>query len=316
MGRRWRRRTYIKEVMISPEEVACRKAYAVQAIAKIADIQIPRLQIDLARYEAFIEQFSCSRGVPIADVSALREQLAARQLSITKAEEEARLAQQRIWAVKREIERITESDKQTQGILRCMFLGYTPSAEAVSQIARQREIIQPAESALRIQGDRLEKLSEEEQAFVTAFDMAVAVRNSIGHHEAAKKKLLRMKEVEKKAQEAEQERKQKEGLKDAIVAAFLATTRDLADDIKKHLVDQTVECPCCPYCGGEYGDEPHADHIYPVSRGGLSTLENMVVVCGACNSKKSDKTLREFIVQYRMDRCYIEMNLERLRQVF
>jgi 5-methylcytosine-specific restriction endonuclease McrA len=316
MGRRWRRRTYIKEVLISPEEVARRKAHAVQANADIADIQIPRLQADLARHEAIIEQFARSRGVPLADVSKLRELLAARQLSIKKVEEEARLAQQRLWAAKQEIEKIINSDKRAQGVLRRLFFGYTPSAETVREVALQREIIQQAESTLGIPSHGLEKLSEEEQAFIAAFDMAEAIRNSIRHHEAAKRKLVRMKEAEQEAKEAEQKRMQKEGLRDAIVAAFLAKTRDLADDIKKHLVDQAVECPCCPYCGGEYGDEPHADHIYPVSRGGLSTLENMVLVCGMCNLKKSDKTLREFIVQYKMDRCFIETSLVRLRKVF
>jgi 5-methylcytosine-specific restriction endonuclease McrA len=137
-----------------------------------------------------------------------------------------------------------------------------------------------------------------------------------GFETASKKKLLRIKEAEERAKEVEKKRKRKEGLRDAIVAAFLDRTRDLADDIKKQLVDQAVQCPRCPYCGGEYGDEPHADHIYPVSKGGLSTLVNMVLVCSGCNLKKSDKTLREFILLYQMDRSFIERNLDHLGKAF
>jgi len=138
MGRRWRKRTYIKEIVISPEEVARRKAQALQANAEIADIQIPQLKAALAQHRAIIEQFAHSRGVPIEHLPVLREQLSSRQLLIRKAEEEAqegaRRAQQRITAARREIERITESDKRSQGILRRIFLGYTPSPEAVSRV--------------------------------------------------------------------------------------------------------------------------------------------------------------------------------------
>lgn len=38
----------------------------------------------------------------------------------------------------------------------------------------------------------------------------------------------------------------------------------------------------------------HADHIQPVKLGGLSTAENLILVCSACNIRKSDKTLLEF----------------------
>lgn len=52
----------------------------------------------------------------------------------------------------------------------------------------------------------------------------------------------------------------------------------------------------CPYCGKIIGDNPHADHINPISSGGLSSLENMVYVCSACNNKKGEKGLLEFII--------------------
>jgi 5-methylcytosine-specific restriction endonuclease McrA len=37
-----------------------------------------------------------------------------------------------------------------------------------------------------------------------------------------------------------------------------------------------------------------ADHIHPVNKGGLTTMQNMVLICKDCNSKKSNQTLRVF----------------------
>ena len=37
-----------------------------------------------------------------------------------------------------------------------------------------------------------------------------------------------------------------------------------------------------------------ADHIHPVNKGGLTTMQNMVLICKGCNSKKSNQTLRVF----------------------
>ena len=40
-----------------------------------------------------------------------------------------------------------------------------------------------------------------------------------------------------------------------------------------------------------------ADHIHPISKGGLSVIQNMVLVCSSCNQLKSDKLLRRFASQ-------------------
>jgi 5-methylcytosine-specific restriction endonuclease McrA len=37
-----------------------------------------------------------------------------------------------------------------------------------------------------------------------------------------------------------------------------------------------------------------ADHIHPVNKGGLTTMQNMILICKNCNSKKSNQTLRVF----------------------
>jgi HNH endonuclease len=51
----------------------------------------------------------------------------------------------------------------------------------------------------------------------------------------------------------------------------------------------------CRYCSVSLMDEPHllleVDHIVPVSRGGLSTEENLQTLCWRCNRAKSNKLL-------------------------
>ncbi|XP_057815743.2 uncharacterized protein LOC131029314 isoform X1 [Cryptomeria japonica] len=47
----------------------------------------------------------------------------------------------------------------------------------------------------------------------------------------------------------------------------------------------------CQYCGSE--DDLTIDHIFPVSRGGKWSWENLVTACNECNWRKSDKTLEE-----------------------
>ncbi len=102
----------------------------------------------------------------------------------------------------------------------------------------------------------------------------------------------------------------------AAAAAHFDKTRELAATVKNQLRDQIASVPVCPYCAGAIGDEPHADHIYPVSRGGLSTPENMVYCCAKCNGTKHDKTLREFILSQGLVRDEVEERLHRLGKRF
>jgi 5-methylcytosine-specific restriction endonuclease McrA len=46
----------------------------------------------------------------------------------------------------------------------------------------------------------------------------------------------------------------------------------------------------CGYCGGRGNT---VDHIVPQSRGGGTTWENTVLACGACNTRKRDRTPAE-----------------------
>ncbi|MBX6341946.1 MAG: HNH endonuclease [Thermomicrobiaceae bacterium] len=48
----------------------------------------------------------------------------------------------------------------------------------------------------------------------------------------------------------------------------------------------------CQYCGARSHDLT-IDHVYPRSRGGKHTWENVVTACRACNHRKGGKTLAE-----------------------
>ena len=68
-------------------------------------------------------------------------------------------------------------------------------------------------------------------------------------------------------------------------------TRQRASTVKV-LVGKTKDCP---YCGLSMGISPHLDHIYPVAKGGLSIIENLIWCCSTCNSIKSNKGLIQFL---------------------
>jgi 5-methylcytosine-specific restriction endonuclease McrA len=122
--------------------------------------------------------------------------------------------------------------------------------------------------------------------------------------------------VRKVIEKKEQERAGRESV-NALAAAHLSKTRSLAGTIKKGLESQMRIFNLCPYCEKPLDDDvPHADHIYPVSQGGLSTRKNMVYICSTCNMKKTNKTLREFIRDNKLDRYKIEKNLELLKKSF
>lgn len=44
----------------------------------------------------------------------------------------------------------------------------------------------------------------------------------------------------------------------------------------------------CRYCGDKNGPF-HADHVYPSSKGGETSIENLVTACARCNRKKQAK---------------------------
>jgi hypothetical protein len=72
----------------------------------------------------------------------------------------------------------------------------------------------------------------------------------------------------------------------------------------------------CPYCGVTLGSDPHLDHIYPVSKGGLSVSSNLIFVCLQCNQRKADKTLAAFLNSYNLNRQAVEASLKQLGKEF
>lgn len=113
-----------------------------------------------------------------------------------------------------------------------------------------------------------------------------------------------------------EEKESKSKLKSATIAAYHGKSRSMANSVKSELIKQLKINDSCPYCCKSIGDEPHCDHIYPVSKGGLSTNQNMVFVCSDCNLKKKDMTLRDFILFQKLDRNAVETRLEKLGKKF
>lgn len=93
----------------------------------------------------------------------------------------------------------------------------------------------------------------------------------------------------------------------AAAASNAAGQRAMAASIKRQLALD----PFCPYCGCSIDEAPapHADHIYPVAKGGRSVSRNMVWVCSECNTKKRDLTLATFVRKFGLDRDQIEKRL-------
>lgn len=58
----------------------------------------------------------------------------------------------------------------------------------------------------------------------------------------------------------------------------------------------------CAYCGGHFrSKELTFDHVYPRSKGGPTSWENVVSACSPCNARKADKTLAEAGMRLRIE---------------
>lgn len=80
-------------------------------------------------------------------------------------------------------------------------------------------------------------------------------------------------------------------------------SRDFSDSVKLEVIKANLEKHngkiCCELCGNNLFSikECHFDHIYPFVKGGKSTLENCQLLCAACNLKKNDKELKDFVLE-------------------
>jgi 5-methylcytosine-specific restriction endonuclease McrA len=103
-----------------------------------------------------------------------------------------------------------------------------------------------------------------------------------------KKILFEFKRFKKRASERE---------RTAKINAFEKKNRSGAQNIKDKLLKavRVKSKWTCPYCNNSSDvNVAEADHIHPVNKGGLTTSQNMVLICKKCNSKKTNLMLRVF----------------------
>ena len=110
-------------------------------------------------------------------------------------------------------------------------------------------------------------------------------------------------------------RNAKEKERTAKINAFERKNRSGAQLIKDKLLKSVKfkEDWICCYCDESTDiNQSEADHIHPVNKGGLTTLQNMVLICKDCNTKKTNLTLRRFCVKYNYDYDQVCERLEAL----
>lgn len=140
----------------------------------------------------------------------------------------------------------------------------------------------------------------------------VQVSGSLQRAEQAAEKERRKDENERKKAQAAERKRAKTEQRDAMAKAYSDKTREQADIVRRRLPRDHP----CPYCFCELDARAHADHIHPVSKGGLSTVRNMVYACGECNQLKADLTLFRFIGKFKRNADQIFRNLHALGKDF
>lgn len=77
---------------------------------------------------------------------------------------------------------------------------------------------------------------------------------------------------------------------------------NIDERVRKYIFDRDLGC--CRYCGKS---EPpfHIDHVYPVSKGGETTIENLVLACKMCNNSKRAKIIFPKPIGYFLDKSIV-----------
>ena len=62
----------------------------------------------------------------------------------------------------------------------------------------------------------------------------------------------------------------------------------------------------CEICGKKLSSiaECHFDHIEPYAKGGKSTAENCQILCISCNLSKTDKEMKDFLLEEKARRFF------------
>ena len=271
---------------------------------------IKRIRLAVSRYEAL--QHGLAKGSP---QSIRKEQDCINDLRqiirINLPMLERRYKKQHIL---QEIRRIKERESTSRGLLKSMFYGSISEA-ARAEIEKLKESLPKGDTSTVFQEDvSVDTLKSYD---VTLAKYQDVLSRSIQPAEEREKSRAAASARAAADRARTQERQiEKETRILAMAAAHIGKTRQLAQTVRRKIDHQKAVLPVCPYCECSLGSNPEADHIYPVVRGGLSTEENMVYVCAACNAKKRDKTLREFVKAMQFDQLAVEKRLDLLGKRF
>lgn len=84
--------------------------------------------------------------------------------------------------------------------------------------------------------------------------------------------------------------RERHGISNKMIDAISEESMMLNDSIKKRVFERDGKI--CAVCGSS--KKLCVDHIFPVSRGGFTEIENLQVLCEKCNLQKSNMTMEEF----------------------
>jgi 5-methylcytosine-specific restriction endonuclease McrA len=123
----------------------------------------------------------------------------------------------------------------------------------------------------------------------------------------AKRRANRIKNLEKQMEHSRQWQKNNPEAAKAIKKnwnhknrQYLSAKEKERADLKKsgnvplEFIRQLQTQPCA-YCGNFISGKMQIDHIVPISKGGLHTLDNLASACKPCNQSKSNKFLHEWL---------------------
>lgn len=271
---------------------------------------LKRIKLAVSRFDSLGNGFASGSPDSIqAELDRIRGLQKVIRENLSGAE---RLFQSReIWRRIREIEK---RESQSRGLLKSIFQGsLSPNARA--EIERLKAQVPHGDMRTEfredVSGDTLRSYSKSLVAYERLLEKSLPSAEERGRaraeaaaKRATEKELARSRQLEKETRIV------------AMAAAHVGKTRQLAQTVRRNIEHQRALLSICPYCGSVLGEDPEADHIYPVARGGLSTKENMVFVCAPCNGRKRDKTLREFIRTMKFDHSAVEQRLELLGKRF
>ncbi|GEM_PF-3529178 len=200
-----------------------------------------------------------------------------------------------------EIEKLKASPESKHGPLSSLLQG-----------SRIRPEVRSTITALRSEIAGLDRQLEGKKRGLTLFRNPWAEQN-VKRLELLQTERQRRADRAKRESDAESSRVAKERMRQSKMEELRAAAaqnskkaRQVASTTRKRLEKHGT----CPYCAQTIVGGGHADHIYPLSKGGRSVRTNMVVVCAACNVNKRDLTLREFIKAQGLGRDEVEQRLD------